>query len=50
MPPEGGAQSAYTVLNFEIKNIFEQIKDLEIRGVSFFDYDLPALKTTATWL
>ena len=46
MPAEEGAQSAHTVLNFEIENIFEQIKHLEIHGVSFFDYDLPALKTT----
>jgi len=46
MPAEEGAQSAHTVLSFEIENIFEQIKDLEGRGVTFFDYDLPNLKTT----
>ena len=46
MPAEEGAQSAHTVLSFEIENIFEQIKDLEGRGVTFFDYDLPGLKTT----
>jgi len=46
MPAEEGAQSAHTVLSFEIENITEQIKDLEGRGVSFLDYNLPDLKTT----
>ena len=46
MPAEEGAQSAHTVLSFEIENISEQIKDLEGRGVTFLDYDLPDLKTT----
>jgi len=46
MPAEEGAQTAHTVLSFEIENITRQIKDLEGRGVTFFDYDVPNLKTT----
>ena len=46
MPAEEGAQSAHTVLSFEIENITRHIKDLEGRGVTFLDYDLPNLKTT----
>ena len=46
MPAEEGAQSAHTVLSFEIENITRHIKDLEGRGVTFLDYDLPELKTT----
>ena len=33
------------MLSFEIENISGQIKDLEGRGVTFLDYDLPNLKT-----
>ena len=46
MPAEEGAQSAHTVLSFEIENITRHIKDLEGRRVTFLDYDLPDLKTT----
>ena len=46
MPAEEGAQSAHTVLTFEVSDISNEIKDLESRGVSFYDYDLPDLKTT----
>jgi len=46
MRAEEGAQSSHTVLSFEVENISTQIRDLEGRGVSFLDYDLPDLKTT----
>ena len=46
MAAESGAQSSHTVLSFEVEHITEEIKDLEGRGVSFLDYDLPDLKTT----
>ena len=46
MPAEEGAQSAHTVLSFEIENITKQIKDLQGRGIDFLEYDLPELKTT----
>jgi predicted enzyme related to lactoylglutathione lyase len=42
---EAGAQSARTVLSFEVADITAEIRDLEGRGVSFEDYDLPDLKT-----
>jgi len=45
MPAEEGAQSAHTVLTFEVENISEEIRDLEGKGVGFLDYDLPDLKT-----
>jgi predicted enzyme related to lactoylglutathione lyase len=42
---ETGAQSKRTVLTFEVANISGEIRDLERRGVTFADYDLPDLKT-----
>lgn len=45
MPAEEGAQSAHTVLTFEVQNIADEIRDLESKGVGFMDYDLPDLKT-----
>lgn len=45
MAAEEGAQSSHTVLTFEVDDLTEEIKDLESRGVGFFDYDLPDLKT-----
>lgn len=42
---EPGAQSARTVLSFEVTDIAGEIRDLESRGVAFADYDLPGLKT-----
>ena len=46
MPAEEGAQSAHTVLTFEVESVAREIRELEGRGVTFFDYDLPELKTT----
>jgi predicted enzyme related to lactoylglutathione lyase len=46
MPAEEGAQSAHTVLTFEVEDINNEIKDLGARGVGFYDYDTPDLKTT----
>jgi len=46
MPAEEGAQSPHTVLTFEVEDVENEVKDLESRGVSFYDYDLPDLKTT----
>ena len=46
MTAEEGAQSAHTVLTFEVEDITNEAKDLESRGVGFYDYDLPDLKTT----
>ena len=38
MEAEPGAQSSHTVLTFDVKNITDEAKDLEGRGVSFLDY------------
>lgn len=46
MAAEAGAQSAHTVLTFEVTDIDHEVTDLENRGVGFYDYDLPDLKTT----
>jgi len=46
MSAEEGAQSAHTALTFEVQNLPDEVRDLESRGVGFFDYDLPDLKTT----
>jgi predicted enzyme related to lactoylglutathione lyase len=45
MPAEEGAQSTHTVLTFEVEDIKSEVEDLERRGVGFYDYDLPDLKT-----
>jgi predicted enzyme related to lactoylglutathione lyase len=45
MPAEAGAQGTHTVLTFEVPDIAGEIRDLEGRGVTFADYDLPGLKT-----
>jgi predicted enzyme related to lactoylglutathione lyase len=45
MPAEEGAQTAHTVLSFEVSDIESEIRDLQQRGVQFEDYDLPGLKT-----
>ena len=46
LPAEAGAQTAHTVLTFEVESVTREIRELEGRGVTFFDYDLPELKTT----
>jgi len=46
MTAEEGAQSAHTVLTFEVEDVTNEVRDLESRGIGFLDYDLPDLKTT----
>ena len=45
MPAEKGAQTAHTVLSFEVPDLEGEIRELEDRGVHFEDYDMPDLKT-----
>ncbi|GAB2988465.1 VOC family protein [Saccharothrix stipae] len=45
MPAEEGAQSAHTVLSFEVDDLGAEMGELERRGIRFEDYDLPELKT-----
>ena len=40
-----GAQAAHTVVSFEVPDVVAAIADLESRGVTFADYDLPGLRT-----
>jgi predicted enzyme related to lactoylglutathione lyase len=45
VPRPDRKKAEYTALSFEVANIDSEIKDLEARGVTFEDYDLPDLKT-----
>jgi predicted enzyme related to lactoylglutathione lyase len=40
-----GAQAQHTALSFEVADIRAAIGELQARGVTFEDYDLPGLKT-----
>ena len=35
MPADEGAQSAHTVLTFEVEDVTDEIQDLQSRGVGF---------------
>jgi catechol 2,3-dioxygenase-like lactoylglutathione lyase family enzyme len=43
--PSQGKPSETTALSFEVPDVGAAVKDLEARGVTFEDYDLPDLKT-----
>jgi predicted enzyme related to lactoylglutathione lyase len=45
MTAEEGAQTAHTVLTFEVQDITKEVRDLESRGIGFLDYDTPEIKT-----
>ncbi|WP_310451764.1 VOC family protein [Sulfuritalea sp.] len=45
IPKPEGTKAEHTALSFEVDNIDAEIKDLEVRGVKFEDYDMPGLKT-----
>ncbi len=45
MPAPDVTPTGRTELSFEVADIVAEIKDLEKRGVTFADYDLPGLKT-----
>jgi predicted enzyme related to lactoylglutathione lyase len=45
MPKPDGQAAAHTVMSFEVHDIGGQIGELEGKGVTFEDYDLPGLKT-----
>ncbi len=40
-----GAQAQHTAMSFEVEDLRAAIAELESRGVTFEDYDLPGLKT-----
>ena len=45
IPRPDRQKSEYTALSFEVPDIEREISELERRGVTFEDYDLPGLKT-----
>lgn len=45
MAAEPGAQSAHTAATFGVGDVAAEVAELESRGVTFEDYDLPELKT-----
>jgi catechol 2,3-dioxygenase-like lactoylglutathione lyase family enzyme len=44
-PKAEGTKAEHTALSFRVSDIKAAIRDLESRGVTFADYDLPGLKT-----
>lgn len=44
-PKAEGTKAEHTALSFKVDDIAAAIRDLESRGVTFADYDLPGLKT-----
>ena len=45
LPREAGTQNPSTALTWEVADLAAEVKDLQSRGVSFEDYDLPDLRT-----
>lgn len=44
-PRPGGTKADHTAVSFKVDDIGAAIRELESRGVSFADYDLPGFKT-----
>jgi catechol 2,3-dioxygenase-like lactoylglutathione lyase family enzyme len=44
-PKAEGTKAEHTAISFKVADIRTAIRDLESRGVTFADYDLPGLKT-----
>jgi catechol 2,3-dioxygenase-like lactoylglutathione lyase family enzyme len=45
MPGADAVPTGRTEISFEVSDIVAEIRDLESRGVTFADYDLPGLRT-----
>lgn len=45
LPREAGSQSKSTALSWEVDSVETEMAELEARGVTFEDYDMPGLKT-----
>lgn len=45
LPREAGAQSKNTAMSWEVADVDKELAELESRGVTFEDYDMPGLKT-----
>jgi catechol 2,3-dioxygenase-like lactoylglutathione lyase family enzyme len=44
-PKPGGTRADHTALSFQVHDIHTSIRELQQKGVTFEDYDLPGLKT-----
>lgn len=45
MPVTDGKHSDHTALSFEVSGLEDTVKEMESKGITFQDYDLPDLKT-----
>ncbi|GIL06345.1 VOC family protein [Betaproteobacteria bacterium PRO7] len=45
IPKPEGTKAEHTAASFEVADIVAAIRELQSRGVTFADYDLPGLKT-----
>ena len=45
LPREAGSQSKSTAMSWEVTDVDKELAELESRGVTFEDYDMPGLKT-----
>jgi catechol 2,3-dioxygenase-like lactoylglutathione lyase family enzyme len=45
LPREAGSQSKSTAVSWEVGDVEKEMAELESRGVTFEDYDMPGLKT-----
>ena len=45
LPREPGTQSKSTALSWQVDSVAKELAELEGRGVTFEDYDMPGLKT-----
>jgi catechol 2,3-dioxygenase-like lactoylglutathione lyase family enzyme len=44
-PKAEGTKAEHTAVSFLVRDIVDEIRELEGRGVTFHDYDLPGFKT-----
>lgn len=45
LPRPDGVRSESTAMSFEVDDVATEVRELEGRGVTFADYDMPGLKT-----
>jgi catechol 2,3-dioxygenase-like lactoylglutathione lyase family enzyme len=42
---DGGTKAEHTAISFEVRDVADSIRQLQVRGVIFHDYDFPGLRT-----
>jgi hypothetical protein len=45
LPRPGGSHNESTAMSWAVDDVEQQVKELETKGVTFEDYDLPGLTT-----